>query len=308
MRVAIIQPNYIPWKGYFDIIHDVDVFVFLDDVQYTVRDWRNRNKIKTRDGQTTWLTVPTLGGRNQPILSVEIDEAQPWRRKHLDALRHAYGRTPHFERYFAGLSATLAEPWKLLVDLDIALTKQICGWLGCERRCERSSTLAPSGAKDDRLIDLVQKVGGSFYLSGPAARDYIRPERRFGRSTNNWIKNIWWARKGIFSFSFMPLDLLFYGGIGMTLLSLAALLFQVLYRLWHPSMPRGIATIVVLILFFGGVQLMGLSVLGEYLGKVLEETKRRPKFIRRSIRAGKRSYATEDDMQRFVASRARPSA
>lgn len=176
-RVAIIQPNYIPWKGYFDIIHDVDIFVFLDDVQYTVRDWRNRNKIKTREGQTHWLTVPTQGGRSQAIADVAIDDSQPWRRKHLDALRHSYGRTPHFEEYFAGFADLLSRPWERLADLDIALTKEICRWLGLTRTFERSSTIAPSGSKDDRLIDIVQKVGGTAYLSGPAARDYIRPER-----------------------------------------------------------------------------------------------------------------------------------
>ena len=71
-KIAVVQSNYIPWKGYFDLIRSVDAFILYDDVQYTRSDWRNRNKIKTRDGQTTWLTVPTLGGRNQPILSVEI--------------------------------------------------------------------------------------------------------------------------------------------------------------------------------------------------------------------------------------------
>lgn len=177
MRVAVIQPNYLPWKGYFDIIHDVELFVFLDDVQYTVRDWRNRNKIKTRVGHTQWLTVPTLGGRNQSIAEVAIDEGQPWRRKHLDAIRHSYGGTPYFEHYFSLLSELLSRPWTYLADLDIELTKEICRWLGLTPRFARSSSLSPSGTKDDRLIDIVKKVGGHAYLSGPAARDYIRPER-----------------------------------------------------------------------------------------------------------------------------------
>jgi len=133
--------------------------------------------------------------------------------------------------------------------------------------------------------------------------DYQRQERVFGRSTNNWIRNIWWARKGIFSFSFMPLDLLFYGGILLTLLSIAALIWQIIYRLLHPSMEHGLTTILVLILFFGGVQLMGLSILGEYVGKLLEETKHRPKYLRRSIRIGRRQFTSSDEIGRLMKSR-----
>jgi hypothetical protein len=175
-RVAIIQPNYIPWKGYFDIIHAVDTFIFLDDVQYTTRDWRNRNKIKTAQGPMSWLTVPTLGGRNQRICDVKIDDAQRWRRDHIESLRHSYGRTPFFERYFPAFCETLNSGSPLLAQLDVALTKQISGWLGCNPQYVLASELNAAGSKDDRLIDLVQKVGGTAYLSGPAARDYIRPE------------------------------------------------------------------------------------------------------------------------------------
>jgi hypothetical protein len=176
-RVAIIQPNYIPWKGYFDIIHCVDAFIFLDDVQYTTRDWRNRNKIKLRDGSTSWLSIPVSGGRNQRICDVEIDNTQGWARKHSEALRHSYGKSPFFERYFPRFSELLLAEHKYLADLDIALTKEICGWLGISIETHRSSALLGEGAKDERLIDLTQKVGGTLYLSGPAARDYIQPER-----------------------------------------------------------------------------------------------------------------------------------
>lgn len=176
-RVAIIQPSYIPWRGFFDIIQAVDVFVFLDDVQYTVRDWRNRNRIKTQQGPSIWLSVPTKGGRDQRIVDVEIDDSQDWRRKHLASLRHSYGRTVFFEKYFPGISEILLTGPARLSEMDIALTRQICTWLGIERRFARSSELNPTGSKDDRLIDLVRKMDGDFYLSGPAARDYIQPEK-----------------------------------------------------------------------------------------------------------------------------------
>ncbi len=113
--------------------------------------------------------------------------------------------------------------------------------------------------------------------------DYVRPERMFGVTTNNWRKNIAWARKAIFSFSFVPLELLSYLGWSLTLLSFVAIIIQIILYFTMPGTPHGITTIIVLILFFGGLNMLAISVLGEYQGKILEESKRRPKFIRRNI-------------------------
>ena len=113
--------------------------------------------------------------------------------------------------------------------------------------------------------------------------DYIRPERMFGKSTNNWRKNIWWAKKAIFSFSFIPLEILSYMGFILTGISFLAIIFQIIARFLYPDTPHGITTIIVLVLFFGGIQLLAVSILGEYLSKVFEESKGRPKFIRKSI-------------------------
>ncbi len=113
--------------------------------------------------------------------------------------------------------------------------------------------------------------------------DYVRPERMFGVTTNNWRKNLGWARKAIFSFSFVPLELLTYAGIALTGFSFVAIIIQIaLYFLW-PGTPHGITTIIVLILFFGGLNMMAVSIIGEYQGKILEEAKKRPKFIRRQV-------------------------
>ncbi len=113
--------------------------------------------------------------------------------------------------------------------------------------------------------------------------DYTRPERMFGVTTNNWRKNIAWARKAIFSFSFVPLELMTYLGWSLTLLSFIAIIVQVAAYFIFRNVPHGITTIIVLILFFGGLNMLAISVLGEYQGKILEESKRRPKFIRRNI-------------------------
>jgi dolichol-phosphate mannosyltransferase len=119
--------------------------------------------------------------------------------------------------------------------------------------------------------------------------DYIRPERMFGKSTNNWRKNIGWAKKAIFSFSFVPLEFLSYFSFILTGVSFLAVIFQIVMRFLYPGTPQGITTIIVLILFFGGIQLLAVSILGEYLSKVFEETKARPKFIRKEvIRRGKK--------------------
>ena len=133
--------------------------------------------------------------------------------------------------------------------------------------------------------------------------DYVRPERMFGVSTNNWTKNIWWAKKAIFSFSFAPLELMTYGGFILTSLSFIAAIIQIIGRFIYPDIPHGIPTIIVLILFFGGINLLGISFLGEYISKIFEETKKRPKFIRTMVRKGGQVYKTAAEISTLVEQR-----
>jgi hypothetical protein len=177
-RVAIVQSCYLPWKGHFDLINSVDVFVFLDDVQYTTRDWRSRNKIKRVDGKTAWLSVPVLGGRDQLINQAVVDDSQPWRSKHVQSLRHAYGKTPFGERYLPAVYDALEdESETLLSRLNVRLTKLVAGFLGVTAEFRRSDEFNAPGTKDDKLLAIVKAVGGTSYLSGPSARDYIVPEK-----------------------------------------------------------------------------------------------------------------------------------
>jgi nucleoside-diphosphate-sugar epimerase/glycosyltransferase involved in cell wall biosynthesis len=130
---------------------------------------------------------------------------------------------------------------------------------------------------------------------------YVRPERMFGVSTNNWTKNIWWAKKAIFSFSFAPLELMSYAGFTLTGLSLFGILYQILAKFFFfPDTPHGITTIIVLVVFFGGLTILGISFLGEYITKIFEETKKRPKYIRTRIRRGSKSYKTADEIRTLV--------
>src|SRR4051794_39588990 len=123
-RVAILQSNYLPWKGYFDIIHDVDEFVFHDDLQYTKQDWRNRNRIKTPDG-AAWLTIPVGDCEQRLICEVELP-AGSWARDHWRKIEASYVRAPHFKRYRDLLrDALLGSEWRLLSDLNQHLIRLI---------------------------------------------------------------------------------------------------------------------------------------------------------------------------------------
>jgi hypothetical protein len=176
-RVAVLQSNYIPWKGYFDIIHDVDLFIFYDDLQFTKNDWRNRNRIKAAQG-VEWITIPVGQDMNRLICEVELKEAT-WQAKHWRTLQQNYGRCPHFglyKPYFEDLY--LGRRWTKLSELNQSLIRHIAReFLGLQTEFADSRSWRLSGQKLDRLLDLVTQSGASSYLSGPAAREYIEPER-----------------------------------------------------------------------------------------------------------------------------------
>jgi hypothetical protein len=181
MKCAVIQPSFIPWRGYFHQIQKADCFVFYDDVQYDKHGWRNRNRIKTAQG-TQWLTIPVLshGAVNDhlPICEVPIDWKSNWPRKHLAAVKQSYGRTPFFSDYFPLLENAYEARPELLSDLTIPLTLQIANALGIENvRFERSSSLALTGEKTDRLVGLFGKLNVKHYISGPSAQGYLQEEK-----------------------------------------------------------------------------------------------------------------------------------
>ena len=177
LRVALIQSSYIPWKGFFDIIHDVDRFIFYDDVQFTPRDWRTRNKVKTAQG-SIWLTVPAGQKRTRLICEVQLED-KTWGRKHWDTLRHAYAKAPHFAHYKPFLEHVYLErTWDTLSELNQYTTRTIATeFLGIRTEFRDSREYDVQGQKFDRLYDLVVKSGATTYLSGPSAADYIEPGR-----------------------------------------------------------------------------------------------------------------------------------
>jgi WbqC-like protein family len=172
-RVAILQSNYLPWKGYFDLIHDVDLFVFYDDVQYTKNDWRNRNKIKTPNGPM-WLTVPTGTALDRLVCDVRLNDAH-WAQKHWKSLQQFYSAAPHFKRYQAFFEQVyLGTRWESLSELNQYLIKAISrDHLGIQTRFADSRAYPTPGRKLDRLMELLAQLDAKTYVSGPAAKSYI---------------------------------------------------------------------------------------------------------------------------------------
>lgn len=172
-RVAVLQSSYIPWKGYFDIIHDVDTFVFYDDVQFTYQDWRSRNRIIV-NGIPAWLTVPTGSDIKRQINEVLLPNPA-WQKKHWSTIRHAYARSPFFRDFSPFFEDIyLSRTWTSLSEMNQYVTQRIAKeLLRIETHFLNSSSFSAKGAKLDRLIDLLVKVGATHYVSGPAARSYI---------------------------------------------------------------------------------------------------------------------------------------
>jgi hypothetical protein len=175
MRVGIIQSCYIPWRGYFDFIDSVDLFIIFDDIQYPQgRSWRNRNQIKTRSG-LKWLTVPVSHGASHlNIDQVEIgDSGKPWQASHRGQLCDALGQAPYFREAMALWEEGVQAEARYLSRLNVRLTEAICRYLEITTPIVLSSGYTVNGEKTARLIALLKQVGAKTYVSGPAAKDYL---------------------------------------------------------------------------------------------------------------------------------------
>jgi hypothetical protein len=178
MRVGIIQSNYLPWRGYFDFIDDVDLFIFLDDVQYTTRDWRNRNLLKTPKG-TSWITVPVkYQTRSQLICETLIDYSQEWQIAHTSKFLTYYSNAPFHREVLLLWKEALSTFDETISQLNVRLTKMLCSYLGITTPTIMSSELKVDGSKADRLIGLLKAVNASTYLAGPSSRNYL-DEKQF---------------------------------------------------------------------------------------------------------------------------------
>jgi hypothetical protein len=178
MKVGMIQSNFLPWRGYFDFIDDVDVFVIYDDVQYTRHDWRNRNRVKTVHG-LKWITVPVRFHRRDEVLirDVAIDYSQPWSRKHLKTVSIAYAKAEFMGRYYPKFSEILSAGHRRLADLNVALIKWIMGEFDIAVPLRYSWEFNPRGRKTDRIVDILEKLNADSYLLGPLGKNYVEEEK-----------------------------------------------------------------------------------------------------------------------------------
>ena len=176
--VVVLQSNYLPWKGYFDLVHDADLFIFYDDLQYTKNDWRNRNVIKTTKG-TEWITIPVGQNQNRLICEVSMSD-HSWQNKHWTMLQSQYKHAPHFNWCRAFFEDVyLNRTWSNLSELNQFLIKRISSELlgNTSTAFADSREYTLEGKKQDRLLELLVQAGTTRYVSGPAARDYIEAER-----------------------------------------------------------------------------------------------------------------------------------
>ena len=178
MRVGVIQSNYLPWRGYFDFIDAVDLFVIHDDLQYTKGDWRNRNRIKTPHG-TRWITVPVHHERtSQLICETAIDHSRDWRREHRQMIEANLAAAPFLVDVVGLLQPVWDARHATISQLNVAMLSAVCGYLGIRTPMRMSSEFALRAARTERLIELLTKVGATTYVSGPSARAYL-DERKF---------------------------------------------------------------------------------------------------------------------------------
>lgn len=176
-KVVILQSNYIPWKGYFDLIDFADIFVFYDDVQFTPRDWRNRNKIKTTHG-TTWLTIPCGNDRKRLVCDVEIKDSK-WQEEHWRSIEHFYKKAPYFNDYKDFFWKMYKDKiWKNLSDFNQYVIKVISNDIfNFNTEFIDSRVFKCKEKKLFRILEILDKMENvSEYISGPSAKNYLEED------------------------------------------------------------------------------------------------------------------------------------
>lgn len=177
MKVGIIQSNFIPWRGYFDFIDEVDLFIYYDDMQFTKNDWRNRNLIKTMKG-TAWVTVPVIYDKlNKLICDTEIDYSRDWISKAIGTIHNNYHKASYYKLYANNLFTLFKSRFRTISELNININNWIIKILGIETKIRMSHEFKPVGRKTDRIIDILTKAGADTYLSGPSAKKYLEKEK-----------------------------------------------------------------------------------------------------------------------------------
>lgn len=172
MRIAIHQPQFLPWLGYLDKIDRADLFVILDTVQFKKNEWQNRNRIRTAQGWQ-WVTVPVLHRFGQKLNEVLINQGEDWRGKHQRAIDIHYGQAAHYERFRTGLALLYGQSWEQLSSVNLAILHWLLEAFGIKTPVKLASAMSLRDEPTDRLIDICRTVGATQYLAGAGARDYM---------------------------------------------------------------------------------------------------------------------------------------
>lgn len=180
MKAVIMQPTYISWMGYFDLIDQSDIFVFLDNVQFEKQSWQQRNKIKTHQG-VIWLTVPVLQNLGQKINEVKVNNNSNWEEKHWKSIKYNYNKAPYFKRYFKFFEETYNTDWEYLVDLNIHVIKGACKQLNIKKDFIKSSNRNIKGRKTELLVGICKELNADTYLSPLGSAMYIEENNLFER-------------------------------------------------------------------------------------------------------------------------------
>jgi hypothetical protein len=176
--LAVLQPGYLPWLGFFEQMLQAKVFVIYDEVQFDKNGWRNRNRIKTAQG-IQWLTVPVLTkGQNKPTNnSIQINSMMSWNLKHLKGIELSYKKAPFFNGFFPKIEDVLKRKWKFLLDLNLELIFLLRDYLGIETQIKLSSeipsTIKTVSCPEERLVEICQFLDLNIFYEGLAGKNYI---------------------------------------------------------------------------------------------------------------------------------------
>jgi len=173
--IAIHQPNYLPWMGYFYKIYQSDVFVFLDDVQFSNKGMHNYTYLKTPNGSLR-LKYPVNQSFGDNINQVSTKDQMNWKKKHLDTITANYKRAPHFEEVFEYYRNILQEDYKDIVELNTAFIKLFANKLGITTQFICSSELNITSNRTEKIIDICKALDGNIYYSGTGAKAYQKNE------------------------------------------------------------------------------------------------------------------------------------
>ena len=187
MKISIMQPTYLPWTGYFSMIKNVDIFVFLDDVQFDKRSWQQRNKILLNKKEI-YLTVPVISKNksHQKINEVKIDNTENWSQKHFMKIYHAYSKSLSFKKFIKLLEKSYKRNFSNLIDLNIFLIHEICNYLQINTKKVLSSSISNKFNKEKKLLQLCKSLNATEYIAPPGSKNYLNNGEIFLDSNINF--------------------------------------------------------------------------------------------------------------------------